>query len=136
MSTQLAPKKATTPNTAEYDQRVLFLSGFWRKPGSEFGLRATIYIDKDGTCDGAIYFRAYKSGGKPVSYFATEAVHGCVRGLELELEGHFVEEGLAPDSYKIVLSDGEEGQFGGTSRAHGDWSGKLDGTFVFRNRQT
>ncbi|MEI6233910.1 MAG: hypothetical protein WCT04_12710 [Planctomycetota bacterium] len=136
MSTVLELKRAETPATSEYDVRVLFLSGNWEKPGSKFGFRATIYIEKDGTADGAIYWRAYQIGGQPASYFATEAVFGCVRGPEVELEGHDVEPGLAQDAYKITLNGGDDaGTFAGITRAD-NWKGRVDGTYQFRNRKS
>ncbi len=136
MTTQLAPRSAETEKTAEYDVRVLFLSGQWEKPGSKFGFRATIYIEKDGTADGAIYWRAYQVSGNSANYFATEAVHGCVRGLEVEMEGHHVEAGLAEDAYKITLSGGgDEGTFAGITRAN-NWGGRMEGQYQFRNRKS
>ena len=40
------------------------------------------------------------------------------------------------DSYKIVLTGGNEaGVFGGTSRAFGDWSGRMEGHYVFKNEK-
>src|SRR5437868_14726997 len=104
MSTAVETKVVQSNQTSEYDYRVLFLSGRWEKPGSEFGFRATIHIQKDGSADGAIYWRAYKVAGQPCSYFATEAVHGGIRGIEVELLGHDVDPGLAKDEYRITLS--------------------------------
>ena len=136
MSTVVETKVVRSSQTSEYDYRVLFLSGRWEKPGSEFGFRATIHIEKDGSADGAIYWRAYKVAGQPASYFATEAVHGAVRGGEVELEGHDVEPGLAKDAYKITLSGGgEAGTFSGITRAN-NWGGRVEGTFQFRNRKS
>lgn len=136
MNTQLAPKTIETEKTAEYDVRVLFLSGNWEKPGSKFGFRATIYIEKDGTADGAIYWRAYQVSGQSASYFATEAVHGCARGMEVDLEGHHVEPGLAEDAYKITLAGGDEaGTFSGVTRAN-NWAGRMEGQYQFRNRRS
>lgn len=136
MSTDLKVIKSESSQTAEYDLRVLFLSGMWEKPGSKFSFRATIYIEKDGSADGAIYWRAYQVGGQPAGYFATEAVHGAVRGLQVELEGHFVEAGLAEDAYKITLSGGAEvGTFAGITRAN-NWGGRMEGQYQFKNRKS
>jgi len=136
MSTLLKPQLVETEQTSEYDVRVLFLSGQWEKPGSKFGFRATIHIEKDGTADGAIYWRAYQVAGQSAAYFATEAVHGAVRGVEVELEGHDVEPGLAIDAYKITLSGGgEAGTFAGITRAN-NWGGRMEGQYQFRNRKS
>lgn len=136
MSTVVKPQIVESSQTAEYDVRVLFLSGLWEKPGSKFGFRATIHVGKSGSADGAIYWRAYLVGGRPANYFATEAVHGAVRGLDVELEGHDVEPGLAIDAYKITLSGGgEAGTFAGITRAS-NWSGRMEGQYQFRNRRS
>ena len=85
--------------TSAYDHRILFLSGTWERPGSEFRLRATIILRKDGSADGSIYWQAVRVRGYPAHYFATEWVRGFIRGRDVELEGYEVEPGLAPDSY-------------------------------------
>src|SRR5262249_46331151 len=87
-----------------YDHRVLFLSGIWERPGNEFRLRATIMVGKDGGADGSIYWQAVRVHGQAARYFATEWVHGFIRGRDVELEGYEVEPGLSPDSYRITLS--------------------------------
>ena len=123
--------------TSAYDHRILFLSGTWERPGSEFRLRATIIVRKDGSADGSIYWEAIRVRGYPVHYFATEWVHGFIRGRDVELEGYEVEPGLAPDSYRITLSgDGEAGTFGGITRTplH-NWGGRINGKYLFRNRK-
>ena len=136
MSTSLKTKIVESTQTSEYDFRVLFLSGRWEKPGSEFGFRATIYIEKNGAADGAIYWRAYKVAGQSAGYFATEWVHGAVQGLDVEFEGHEAEPGLATDAYKLTLSGGgEAGSFSGITRAE-NWRGRMDGTYQFRNRKS
>ena len=49
MQPLLAPETAEATRTSEYDYRVLFLSGTWQTPiGSEFRLRATLHVQKDG----------------------------------------------------------------------------------------
>jgi hypothetical protein len=122
--------------TSAYDYRMLFLIGRWEKPDSMFTFRATIYVDKDGSADGAIYWRAYKVMNQPASYFATEWVHGAVRGLEVLLEGHEAEPGLALDVYKIMLSgDADAGTFAGITRAQ-NWNARVEGNYQFRNRKT
>ena len=133
------PKVQTQPllsdDTSAYDYRMLFLTGRWEKPGSMFTFRATIYVDKDGSADGAIYWRAYKVAGNPTEYFATEWVHGAVKGLEIVLEGHEAEPGLAVDAYKFTMSSGSDaGTFAGITRAQ-NWNGRADGSYQFRNRK-
>jgi hypothetical protein len=123
--------------TSAYDHRILFLSGTWEMLVSEFRLRATIIGRKDGSADGSIYWEAIRVRGYPVHYFATEWVHGFIRGRDVELEGYEVEPGLAPDSYRITLSgDGEAGTFGGITRTplH-NWGGRINGKYLFRNRK-
>jgi hypothetical protein len=81
MQPLLAPQTAESTRTSEYDYRVLFLSGTWQTPiGSEFRLRATLYVQKDGSIDGCMYWRAVRIRGVPQCYFGTEAVRGFVRG--------------------------------------------------------
>jgi hypothetical protein len=115
---------------------VLFLSGTWERPGNEFRLRATIFIGKDGSADGSIYWQAVRVHGQAARYFATEWVHGWIRGRDVELEGYEVEPGLSPDSYRITLSgDGEAGTFGGITRTRlNNWGGTINGQYLFRNR--
>jgi len=123
--------------TSAYDHRILFLSGTWERPGSEFRLRATIIVRKDGSADGSIYWQAVRVHGYPAHYFATEWVHGFIRGRDVELEGYEVEPGLAADSYRITLSgDGEAGTFGGITRTPlNNWDGRINGKYLFRNRK-
>jgi hypothetical protein len=64
------------------------------RPGSEFRLRATIIVRKDESADGSIYWQAVRVHGYPAHYFATEWVHGFIRGRDVELEGYEVEPGL------------------------------------------
>jgi hypothetical protein len=141
------PEKAMTavsvPETSEsgcasaYDHRVLFLSGTWERPGSEFRLRASIIVSKDGSADGSIYWQAVRVHGQAAHYFATEWVHGFIRGRDVELEGNEVEPGLWPDSYRITLSgNGEAGTFGGITRTPlNNWGGRINGRYLFRNRR-
>ncbi len=136
MTTAPAPTASESTLTSEYDYRVLFLSGSWQMPGSEFRLRATINVQKDGTAEGPIYWQAIRVHGGPASYFAIERVQGVVRGQDVELEGYEVEPGLAPDSYKITLTGDDAGVFGGISRTyHLNWCGRMEGKYLFQNRK-
>src|SRR5262249_37958937 len=123
--------------TSAYDHRVLFLSGAWERPGNEFRLRATIMVGKDGNAGGSFYWQAVRVHGHAAHYFATERVHGLVRGRDVQLDGYEVEPGLAPDSYRITLSgDGEDGTFGGITRTPlNNWDGRINGQYLFRNRK-
>jgi hypothetical protein len=127
-------EEADAPVT--YERRVLFLTGTWERVGNLFRFRATIFVAKDGTADGSIYWHALRVHEKPANYFATEWVRGSVRGREVALEGYQVEEGLSADTYKIALDgDGESGPFGGITRTWlNNWSGRIGGHYVFRNR--
>lgn len=124
------------PRTSEYSERILFLSGRWSSSiQSEFVLRATIRVLRDGGAEGAIYWRSLKIAAHPQVIFGTELVHGCVQSTSVELRGHRTDPGLAVDVYDLVLTGTDEaGTFGGRSRAYGDWSGRLSGTYVYRNR--
>jgi hypothetical protein len=123
--------------TSAYDHRVLFLSGTWERTGNEFRLRATIMVGKDGSADGSIYWQAARVHGQAAHYFATEWVHGFVRGRDVELDGYEVALGLSPDSYRITLSgDGEAGTFGEITRTPlNNWGGRINGQYLFRNRK-
>jgi hypothetical protein len=136
MTTVPVPETSESSCTSVYDHRVLFLSGTWESPGNEFRFRATIMVGKDGSADGSIYWQAVRVHGRAAHYFATEWVHGFIRGRDVELDGHEVEPGLWPDSYRITLSgDGEAGTFGGITRtALNNWGGTISGRYVFRNR--
>src|SRR5262249_33233048 len=114
--------------TSDYDHRILYLAGTWERPESEFRLRATITVRKDGSLDGSIYWQAVRVHGYPAHYFATEWVHGFISGRDVELDGYEVEPGLAPDSYRITLSgDGEAGTFGGITRTPlNNWGGRIN----------
>ena len=130
------PETSELECTSDYDHRVLFLSGTWESPGNEFKHRATIIVRKDGSADGSIYWQAVRVHGYAAHYFATEWVNGFIRGRDVELEGYKVEPGLWPDSYRITLSgDGEAGTFGGITRTwRNNWEGRINGTYLFRNR--
>lgn len=117
MTPAALPETAEADCTYAYDRRILFLSGSWERPENEFRLRATIRVGKDGSADGSIYWQAVRVHGRAAHYFATEWVHGYVRGRDVELDGYQVEAGLSPDSYRITLAgDGEAGTFAGITR--------------------
>ncbi len=117
MTPAALPETAEADCTSAYDRRILFLSGSWERPENEFRLRATIRVGKDGSADGSIYWQAVRVHGRAAHYFATEWVHGYVRGRDVELDGYQVEAGLSPDSYRITLAgDGEAGTFAGITR--------------------
>ena len=130
------PETSVSDCTSLYDHRVLFLSGTWARPGNEFRCRATILVGKDGSAHGSIYWQAVRVHGQPAHYYATEWVHGYIRGRDVELEGYEVEPGLSRDSYRIALSgDGEAGTFGGITRTWlNNWGGRISGWYLFRNR--
>ena len=136
MTPVLEPETSESDCTSAYDHRVLFLSGTWESPGNEFRFRATIIVGKDGSADGSIYWRATRVHGQAAHFFATEWVHGFIRGRDVELDGYEVEPGLSRDSYKITLSgDGEAGTFGGITRTWlNTWEGRINGQYQFRNR--
>jgi hypothetical protein len=100
--------------TSAYDHRILFLSGTWEMPGSEFRFRATIVVRKDASADGSIYWEAVRVHGYPAHYFATEWVHRFIRGRDVELEGYEVErawlrtrtESRSPEIVKLAPSVG------------------------------
>ena len=102
----------------------------------EFGHRCVTY-EKDGSIDGCMYWRAVRIRSVPQCYFGTEAVRGFVRGREVELRGHQADHpGLALDVYELHLTGNDEaGVFAGRSRAYGDWSGRLEGRYLFQNRK-
>src|SRR5437868_2761633 len=136
MTTAVAPETREATESSEYDYRILYLSGVWRKPGSEFRLRATIRVDRDGAAAGPIYWQAFVAHGRPASYFATEWVRGCVKGRDIELEGYEVEPGLSPDSYRITLTGEDAGLFHGISRTYyHNWCGRMEGQYQFQNRK-
>ena len=137
MTPVLLPEISEANCISAYDHRVLFLSGIWEMPGSEFRLRATILVRKDGSADGSIYWQAVRVHGYPAHYFATEWVRGFIRGRDVELEGYEVEPGLSRDSYRITLSgDSEAGTFGGITRTPlNNWDGRINGKYLFRNRK-
>jgi hypothetical protein len=130
------PEVEEAERTADYDHRILFLTGTWEALDSAFRFRATIFVSKDGSAEGRMYWQAILVHGNRANYFATECVRGTVRGRVVELEGYEVEPGIACDGYKITLDgDGEAGPFGGITRTwRNDWSGRIGGQYVFRNR--
>ena len=136
MTLAVLPETSVSDCTSVYEHPVLFLSGSWERPGNEFRCRATILVGKDGSADGSIYWQAVCVHGHPAHYFATERVHGFIRGRDVELEGYEVEPGLSRDSYRITLSgDGEAGTFGGITRTwQNSWEGRINGHYQFRNR--
>jgi hypothetical protein len=138
LNTATLPEVVGAEQTADYDHRVLFLTGTWDMPNSAFRFRATIFVGKDGGAEGRIYWQAIRVHGNPASYFATEYVRGAVRGREVELEGYAVERGLARDGYKITLDgDGEAGPFGGITRTPlNNWCGRIGGRYLFKNRSS
>jgi hypothetical protein len=136
MTSVPVPETSESVSTSVYDHRVLFLSGTWERPGNEFRLRATIIVGRDGSADGSIYWRAIRVHGQATHFFATEWVYGSIKGRDVELQGYEVEPGLFRDSYRITLSgDGEAGSLSGiTLTCVYNWSGRINGQYVFRNR--
>ena len=136
MTSVPVPETSESVSTSVYDHRVLFLSGTWERPGNEFRLRATIIVGRDGSADGSIYWRAIRVHGQAAHFFATEWVHGFIKGRDVELEGYEVEPGLSRDSYRISLSgDSETGTFSGITRTPvNNWGGRINGRYLFRNR--
>jgi hypothetical protein len=130
------PEVVEAERTAEYDHRVLFLTGTWDMPHSAFRFRATIFVARDGSAEGRMYWQAVLVHGMRASYFATECVRGTVQGRAVELQGYEVEPGIACDGYKITLEgDGESGPFGGITRTwRNDWCGRIGGQYLFKNR--
>lgn len=133
MNVVTSPETVEAEQTADYDHRVLFLTGTWGMPGSAFRFR----VGKDGAAEGPIFWEAVLVHGRPAHYFATELVRGCVRGREVELRGYEVEPGLSCDRYRITLDgNGEAGSFGGlTETYHHDWRGHIGGRYLFKNRR-
>jgi hypothetical protein len=136
MSPVPVPETSESVATSVYDHRVLFLSGTWERPGDEFRLRATIIVGRNGSADGSIYWRAIRVHGQEVHFFATEWVYGFIKGRDVGLRGYAAEPGLFRDSYGITLSgDSETGTFSGiTLTGAYDWSGRIEGRYLFRNR--
>jgi hypothetical protein len=130
------PEVVEAEQPADYDHRVLFLSGTWTRANSAFRFRATIFVSKDGSAEGRFYWQAILVHGVQANYFATEWVRGTVRGRGVDLEGYEVEPGIICDGYKITLAgDGESGPFGGITRTYlNDWSGRIGGQYLFKNR--
>lgn len=136
MSPAVLPEAEEADAPVTYGRRVLFLTGTWERPENFFRFRATIFVAKDGTAEGSIFWHAFRVHGRPANYFATEWVRGSVRGREVALEGYEVEPGLSADTYKISLEGGSDsGPFGGITRTWlNNWSGRIGGSYVFRNR--
>lgn len=112
--------------------RVLFLSGDWQKPGSVFKFEAVVLLQPDGAADGVIQWQNVRTARVSPSFVATEFVEGTLHNQNLDLMGCRAEPGLATDHYKIALiGGGPNGAFGGKSRAFGDWSGRMRGTYLF-----
>lgn len=133
MSAEVLPAVEEAAAPAAYARRVLFLTGWWERPGNRF--RATVFVARDGTADGAIYWHALLVHGSPANYFATEWVRGSVRGREVLLDGYKVEAGLSADTYRITLDGDDAGPFGGITRTWlNNWSGRIGGHYVFRTR--
>lgn len=136
MSVTLAPDLVESPEEAALGERILYLSGTWWTSCSTFRLRATLRVGTDGALSGPIYWQALRVSNRPRSYFGTEVVQGQQRGKSLELQGVSVDPGLMQDHYKIELSGGDEaGTFGGVSRAYGNWGGRLEGQYSYKNRK-
>ncbi len=132
---QLDSDEAT--DVSVYDHRILYLSGRWRKSGSEFMLNATIYVSLSGLSDGMIAWDALRVHGVLANYSAIEWVNGFVRGRDVELDGYEVEQGLEKDSYRITLSGNDKaGIFSGISRTYlNNWCGRMEGKYLFEDKE-
>ncbi len=122
--------------TTEYDYRVLFLSGRWHRPDSDFTLEATIHIQQDGAAEGVIEWRAAVVDGRPARWPGNEQVMGAVRGAHVEINGDEAARRLACDAYDVFpAGDDQHGTFGCLSRAYGGWDGRMEGHCRFENRR-
>ena len=108
--------------------RVLYLAGTWSRPGDSFALRATLSVSPVGATSGPIWWAAHRAPGVE----GIEQVRGTVDGSSLEISGFETGPGLACDHYRItLLGDDRSGSFSGTSRAFGQWDGRLQGGYWF-----
>lgn len=119
-------------DTSGDEGRVLHLSGKWHKPLSEFMFEAVVFVQSDGSAEGFIHWRNVQTVGVSATFSAYEKVRGDVSRHHVELRGYQAEPGLATDYYKIALVGSDQtGIFNGMSRAFGDWSVRMTGSYLF-----
>jgi hypothetical protein len=93
-------------------------------PRDSFSLKALLLVSAKSV-EGRFYWTRL---GDP----QLEVVRGNLANMSLVLNGVSAARGLACDEYQIVLTgDVQSGQLAGTSRAYGDWTGRLRGIYQF-----
>ena len=111
--------------------RVLKLNGGWEKPNSAFQFKARILVGRDGGATGAVL---WEGQGRERAIRGVEQVSGSIEGRHVKLNGFEAEPGLTCDCYRMTLDGAKTlGYFDGTSRAFGDWSGRMSGVYAFEN---
>lgn len=113
-------------------ERILYLSGKWQMPNSEFKLDAVLFVGANGSAEGTIKWQNIRDKNLPPAFCGNEFVSGQIDQFQVEIRGYRADAGLATDYYEIVLCGSDKsGFFGGKSRAHGNWNGRLEGSYLF-----
>jgi hypothetical protein len=132
------PFKAGTPHSKKQTEttiekeRILYLSGKWQMPDSEFKLEAVLFVGTNGSLKGSIKWQNIRDKNLPPAFCGNEFVSGQLDQFQVEIKGYRADAGLATDYYEIVLCGSDKsGLFGGKSRAYGNWNGRLEGSYLF-----
>ncbi len=126
------PKTERQTDTLTEKERILYLSGKWQMPGSQFKLESALVVGANGSLEGIIKWHNIRTGNLPPTFCANEFVQGQIDQYQVEIKGYQADAGLVPDYYEIVLCGSDiSGFFGGRSKAFGDWDGRLEGSYLF-----
>lgn len=129
--TEIPQSEKQTEPTAE-KERILYLSGKWQMPQSEFNLEAVLFVGTNGLLEGSIKWQNIRDKNLPPTFYGNEFVSGQLDQFQVEIKGYRADAGLATDFYEIVLCGNDKsGFFGGKSRAHGSWNGRMEGSYLF-----
>ncbi|MCC6796989.1 MAG: hypothetical protein IT366_17875 [Candidatus Hydrogenedentes bacterium] len=94
---------------------------------------ARIEIGAGGAARGVIHWQGL---GHEHRLCGDEVVEGFLSERSLDIEGLEIGPGLARDHYRVTLAPGKlSGSFTGASRAFGDWSGRMTGTYRFEEEK-
>ncbi len=128
---EIPANEKQTEATAER-QRILYLSGKWQMPDSEFKLEAVFLVGVNNSLEGTIKWQNIRDKILPPTFCGNEFVSGQIDQFQVEIKGYRADAGLATDYYEIILcGSNKSGFFGGKSRARGNWNGRLEGSYVF-----
>ncbi len=109
-SVEIPATEKQTNATAERE-RILYLSGKWQMPESEFKLEAVFLVGVNNSLEGTIKWQIIRDKNLPPAFCGNEFVNGQLDQFQVEIKGYRADAGLVPDYYEIVLCGSNKSGF-------------------------